>query len=140
MARKAVQQAYDMASVGPDDLHAAEVHDCFSISELIAYELIGLAEPGQATSLLESGATTLPEVRDELGLGHPARSIPVNSGGGLIGDGHPVGATGVRQVVECLSQLNDEAGDRQVPGAQTMLTFNMGGSFTTCVAMVWGKT
>jgi acetyl-CoA C-acetyltransferase len=65
--------------------------------------------------------------------------MPVNTGGGLIGDGHPVGATGVRQVVEMFQQIIEQAGQRQVPGAKTVMTFNMGGSLTTCVAMVWGK-
>jgi acetyl-CoA C-acetyltransferase len=62
----------------------------------------------------------------------------VNTGGGLIADGHPVGATGVRQVVEVFQQVNGEAVDRQVDGARTALTFNMGGSLTTSVAMIWG--
>ena len=65
--------------------------------------------------------------------------IPVNAGGGLIGDGHPVGATGVRQVVEAYQQLTEQAGARQVAGAKKYLTFNMGGSLTTSVAMIWGR-
>ncbi len=62
----------------------------------------------------------------------------MNTGGGLIGDGHPVGATGVRQVVEAYQQLTGQAGARQIEGAKKYLTFNMGGSLTTAVAMVWG--
>jgi len=65
--------------------------------------------------------------------------MPVNTSGGLIADGHPVGATGVRQVVEMFRQVNEEAGERQVPGAKTVMTFNMGGSLTTSVAMIWRK-
>jgi acetyl-CoA C-acetyltransferase len=127
-----------MAGVSPRDLHAAEVHDCFSISELVAYEALGWAEPGRAAALLESGATTLPQVRGDIGVGtRPAFTMPVNTGGGLIADGHPVGATGVRQVVETFRQTSGEAGERQVEGAKTVMTFNMGGSLTTNVAMIW---
>ena len=139
MARKAAKHAYEMASLNPRDMNAAEVHDCFSISELVTYEILGLAQDLGATKLLESGATALPAVRDEVGVGKPSRSIPVNPSGGLIADGHPVGATGVRQVVESFRQINEEAGDHQVPGARHMLTFNMGGSVTTSVAMIWGN-
>src|SRR5437763_11372650 len=129
-----------MAGVGPRDLHAAEVHDCFSISELVAYEAMGWAERGQAAKFLESGATTLPQVRAEIGVGtKPAVSMPVNTSGGLIADGHPVGATGLRRVVEVFRQVNEEAGERQVRGAKTVMTFKMGGSLTTSVAMIWGK-
>jgi acetyl-CoA C-acetyltransferase len=65
--------------------------------------------------------------------------LPVNAGGGLIGDGHPVGATGVRQVVEAYQQLTGQAGARQIENARKFLTFNMGGSLTTSVAMIWGR-
>lgn len=140
MARRAAERAYAMAGLSPRALDVAEVHDCFSISELVAYEALGWAGPGQACSLLASGATTLPAVRDTVGVGtSPEFSLPVNTGGGLMADGHPVGATGVRQVVEVFQQLNDEAGRRQVAGAQTAMTFNMGGSFTTNVAMIWRR-
>jgi len=138
MVRLAAGRAYAMAGVGPADLDAAEVHDCFSISELVAYEALGWAEPGGAGALVTSGATTLPQARAECGVGtRPARSMPVNTGGGLIADGHPVGATGVRQVVEVFQQARGEAGERQVEGARTFMTFNMGGSMTTNVAMIW---
>jgi acetyl-CoA C-acetyltransferase len=128
-----------MAGVGPRDLHAAELHDCFSITELVTYEALGWAEPGGGSALLASGVTTLPQDRDRVGVGtKPAFSLPVNTGGGLIADGHPVGATGVRQVVEAFQQVSGEAGDRQVEGARTVMTFNMGGSLTTSVARIWG--
>jgi acetyl-CoA C-acetyltransferase len=140
MAQKAAQDAYAMANITPCDLQAAEVHDCFSISELVAYEAMGWADRGQAAKFLESGATALPAVREQIGVGtKPSISMPVNTSGGLIGDGHPVGATGVRQVVEMFRQVNEEAGERQVPGARTVMTFNMGGSLTTSVAMIWGR-
>jgi acetyl-CoA C-acetyltransferase len=139
IVRLAAERAYAMAGIGPRDLHAAEVHDCFSITELVAYEALGWADTGRAAAVLESGATTLPQARDRIGVGtRPAFSMPVNTGGGLIADGHPVGATGVRQVVEMFHQVAGEAGERQVDGARTVMTFNMGGSLTTSVAMIWG--
>ena len=86
---------------------------------------------------LKSGATTLPQVRPE--KSKAPFQIPVNAGGGLIGDGHPVGATGVRQVFEAYQQLTEQAGARQIENAKRFLTFNMGGSLTTSVAMLWGR-
>jgi len=141
MASKAASLAYEMAETGPRDIHGAEVHDCFSISELIAYEVLGLAEKGEGAKLLESGATALPSVRSAIAHRPSpiAHSISVNPGGGLMGDGHPVGASGVRQVVEAYQQLTGTAGQRQIEGAQRFLTFNMGGSVTTSVVMIWGK-
>src|SRR4029450_8755866 len=94
VARKAVEQAFAAAGLGPRDLDGVEVHDCFSISEIVAYELLGLAQRGQGASLLESGGTALPAVRESLRCRAPHsgfRAVPVNAGGGLIGDGHPVG-------------------------------------------------
>ena len=140
MARRAAQKAYAMAGLGPTDIDAADVHDCFSISEIVAYEVLAFADRGQGATLLESGATVLPQVRQQFGDVKPKRSIPVNPGGGLMGDGHPVGATGVRQVAEAFVQLTDQAGPRQVPGARHYLTFNMGGSVTTSVVIIWGKS
>jgi acetyl-CoA acetyltransferase len=137
-ARAAVQRAYDMARLTPRDVSCVEVHDCFSISEICAYEFLGLADNGMGAKFVETGATMLPALAAEMGL-KPSRSVPVNTGGGLIGDGHPVGATGVRQVVEAYTQLLERGGDRQVPGAKNAFTFNMGGSFTTAVAMLWAK-
>jgi acetyl-CoA C-acetyltransferase len=142
VARKAVERAFSTAGLGPSSLDGVEVHDCFSISEIIAYELLGLAQRGQGASLLESGCTALPAVREALDCrpqGSQFRSIPVNAGGGLIGDGHPVGATGVRQVVEAFLQLTDRAGARQIEGARRMLTFNIGGTFTSNVVMIWER-
>jgi acetyl-CoA C-acetyltransferase len=138
IATSAAAKAYLNAGCRAADIHGAEVHDCFSISEIVAYEILGLAPRGEGPLLLESGATAHPSVRKELGLPlNPARSIPVNTGGGLIGDGHPVGATGVRQVFDAYKQLTGQAGASQIEGAKNFLTFNMGGSLTTSVAMVW---
>src|SRR3954466_6556095 len=137
-ARKAAEKAFGMANLKPRDMNGAEVHDCFSITEIVAYEILGLAEPGKGAELAKSGATALPQVRGEHVSGKIDFEIPVNTGGGLIGDGHPVGATGVRQVVEAHQHLTDQAGARQIPNAKRFLTFNMGGSLTTSVAMIWG--
>jgi len=128
IAAKAAAQAYTMAGVGPRDMHGAEVHDCFSISEIVQYELLGFAAAGEGAALLESGATSL-----------PAGRCPINAGGGLLGDGHPVGATGVRQVVEAYQHLTDRAGARQIAGAKRFLTCNIGGSLTTTVVMIWER-
>ena len=138
IARRSAERAYAMAGLSPRDIDAADVHDCFSISEIVATEIIGLADAGAGAKLVESGATMLPAVRSDLGLKTPPRIVPVNPGGGLMADGHPVGATGVRQVVEAFDQLTARAGQRQVDGAKRYLTFNMGGSITTSVTMLWG--
>jgi acetyl-CoA acetyltransferase len=127
-----------MAKFQPRDLQGAEVHDCFSITEIVVYEILGLAEPGKGAELVKSGATTLPQVRGEKVRSVPF-AIPVNAGGGLIADGHPVGATGVRQVVEAYQHLTEQAGARQIENAKRFLTFNMGGSLTTSVAMIWSR-
>ena len=98
-----------MANLKPRDMQGVEVHDCFSITEIVAYEILGLAEPGKGAELAKSGATALPQVRGEHVSGKIGWEIPVNAGGGLIGDGHPVGATGVRQVFEAYQQLTGQA-------------------------------
>jgi acetyl-CoA C-acetyltransferase len=138
-ARKAAEKAYSMANLKPRDMQGVEVHDCFSITEIIAYEILGLAEPGKGAELAMSGATALPQVRGEHVSGKIDFEIPVNTGGGLIGDGHPVGATGVRQVFDAYQQLTEQANARQINGVKKFLTFNMGGSLTTSVAMIWGR-
>ena len=127
-----------MANLKPRDIQGAEVHDCFSITEIVAYEILGLAESGKGVELVKSGATTLPQVRNQKG-GKLPFEVPVNTGGGLIADGHPVGATGVRQVFDGYQQLTSQAGARQIENVKRFLTFNMGGSLTTSVAMVWGR-
>jgi acetyl-CoA C-acetyltransferase len=137
-ARKAAESAFGMANLKPRDMQGAEVHDCFSITEILAYEILGLAEPGKGAELAKSGATALPQVRNG-SSGKLPFEIPVNAGGGLIGDGHPVGATGVRQVFEAYQQLTTQAGARQIENVKRFLTFNMGGSLTTSVAMIWGR-
>ncbi len=139
-ATKAAQKAFNMTSgLTPRDMHGVEVHDCFSITEICAYEILGLAERGKGAELAMSGATALPQVRNEKVGGSISWEIPVNTGGGLIGDGHPVGATGVRQVFDAYQQLTEQANARQINGCKKFLTFNMGGSLTTSVAMIWGR-
>ncbi len=113
---KAAQAAYKMANCQPADIHLAEVHDCFTIAEICILEALGFVERGKGGSAAESGMTAL------------GGKIPVNTSGGLKSKGHPVGATGVAQVVEIVEQLRGEAGKRQVSGARRGLTQNMGGS------------
>jgi acetyl-CoA acyltransferase len=114
-AGRAAALAYDAAGIGPDDLDCVEVHDATAPAELIAYEQLGLASPGQGPELIESGATKLDG------------RIPVNTSGGLLSKGHPIGATGIAQLCEATWQLRAEAGPRQVEGARTALTHNGGG-------------
>lgn len=114
--RRAWRQALQQAGVGVDDLSFAEVHDCFTIAELLAYEAMGLAEPGQGARVVEDG-TVFADGR-----------LPVNPSGGLKAKGHPIGATGVSMHVLSAMQLCGEAGDMQVPGARLASVFNMGGS------------
>src|SRR5438309_2335467 len=138
-SRSSIVPRLPTAARQPRDIQAAEVHDCFSISEIVAYEILGFAERGCAAKLLETGATALPSVRSQFAPNQPPFAPTVNPGGGLMGDGHPVGATGVRQVVEAYVHLTGSAGERQVEGIKRYLTFNMGGSVTTSVVMIWHR-
>ena len=108
-------QAYEKAGLGPKDLDVVEVHDAAAPSELMQYEALGLAEEGGAVALLESGATRL------------GGRIPINTSGGLLRKGHPIGATGCAQLVELTDQLRGRCGARQVEGARTALAENGGG-------------
>ena len=126
--RSAIEDAYRRADItGPDDLDAIETHDCFTITEYSAIEHFGITEPGKAWQAVEEG------VIDADGR------LPVNPSGGLIGLGHPVGATGVRMLLDASKQVAGEAGDYQVDGAQTVATLNIGGSCTTVVSLIVGK-
>lgn len=122
----AAERAYKMAGVGPQDISLAEVHDCFTIAEIVATEDLGFFERGEGGAAAKAGAT-----------GRDGR-IPVNPSGGLKGKGHPVGATGVSQLAEAVFQLRGEAGERQVEGAEVALTHNVGGSGATCVVTILG--
>jgi len=110
--------AYEQAAIGPEDLNVLEVHDAFTISELLYYEALGLCNRGEAADLLASGATTL------------AGRTPVNPSGGLLAKGHPPGATGVAQIVEICEQLQGRAGKRQVHHARVGLTQVTGGGIS----------
>lgn len=118
----AASRAYEEAGVGPDDLDLAEVHDATARAELSAYEGLGLAQPGGAGELLASRATWL------------GGRLPVNTSGGLLARGHPIGATGLAQLSEIFWQLTDQAGARQVPGARLGLAQNAGGYIGTDAA------
>jgi acetyl-CoA acetyltransferase len=107
--------AYEAAGLGPADLDCIEVHDAAAAAELAIYEQLGLAEPGGGAALIRSGRTRL------------GGSLPVNTSGGLLARGHPIGATGLAQIVEAVTQLRGTAGDRQVPRARVALTQNAGG-------------
>jgi acetyl-CoA C-acetyltransferase len=112
----AAGKAYDMAGLSPKDIHCAEVHDCFTIAEIMACEALGFAKPGEGGKIALKGETRL------------GGRIPVNTSGGLKAKGHPVGATGIAQIVELAAQLRGEAGERQVKGAKVGLAQNMGGT------------
>ena len=115
LERRAVAAAYEEAGLGPEDLDVVEVHDAAAPAELVMYEELGLCGPGEGPKLLASGATAL------------GGRVPVNPDGGLVSRGHPVGATGCAQLVELVTQLRGQAGDRQVPGARVGLAENAGG-------------
>lgn len=122
--RRAVEEARKRAGVTLEDVDVIETHDCFSISEYVAYDHLGLTEPGEAWKAIEDGVT---EWTGEL---------PVNPSGGLIGNGHPVGSTGVRMVLDASRQVTESSGEYQVPGAKTAQTLNIGGSCTTVASFV----
>jgi len=123
----AAQQAYKMAGVKPKHIDLAEVHDCFTIAEIIAYEDLGFCKPGEGGKLIEIGVTTL------------EGKLPVNTSGGLKAKGHPVGATGTAQAYEIFLQLTGEAGRRQVDGAEIGLATNVGGSASTATVHIFAK-
>jgi acetyl-CoA acetyltransferase len=113
--KSTARRAYELAEVGPSDIDVAEVHDSFSVAEIIHYEDLGFCEPGTGGKFVETGETAL------------TGRIPVNTGGGLLNRGHPLGATGVAQIVELCDQLRGRAGARQVAGARTALAHINGG-------------
>jgi benzoylsuccinyl-CoA thiolase BbsB subunit len=115
---RGAKEAYEEAGVGPRDIDVAEVHDAFSIAELLYYEAFGFCAHGDAGRFIESGATTF------------GGQVVVNPSGGLLAKGHPVGATGAAQVVEIVRQLRGEAGERQVEGAKIGLTHATGGGIS----------
>ncbi|MCU0850042.1 MAG: thiolase domain-containing protein [Candidatus Thermoplasmatota archaeon] len=120
----AAKMAYNQANVTPKDIDFAEVHDCFTIAEICAIEDLGFIEKGKGGTAIDNKITTMDG------------SLPVNTSGGLKAKGHPVGATGVAQIVELTLQLRNEAGKRQVKDARIGLAHNVGGSGATCVVHI----
>lgn len=121
-ARYAAKEAYEMSRLKPEDIQFAEVHDCFSIAELIAIEDLGFFKPGEGYKAVKKGLTQLDG------------SKPINTSGGLKCKGHPVGATGVAQLYEVWKQLRGEAGERQIPNPNLRIgaAHNVGGHGGTC--------
>ncbi len=127
-AEKASKHAYAMAGIGPEDVDFAEVHDCFTIAEIMASEDLGFFPRGEGWKAAMEGQTAR------------SGSHPINTSGGLKSKGHPVGASGVGQVVEVWKQLHGIAGERQLPGTLKYgLTHNVGGTGQTCVVHIFEK-
>jgi acetyl-CoA C-acetyltransferase len=126
-AKLAAKKAYEMAGLKPEDIDVAEVHDCFTIAEIIAYEDLGFCKPGEGGKLAESGETRL------------GGRMPVNTSGGLKAKGHPVGATGTAQAYEVYLQLTGQADKRQVKNAEIGLTHNVGGSGATATVHIYRR-
>lgn len=124
--RIAGERAYRMAGLGPQDVDLAEVHDCFTIAEIIATEDLGFVAKGEGGAFAGDGHTSL------------TGSKPVNTSGGLKAKGHPVGATGVGQICDLVMQLRGEAGERQVAKHSVGLAQNLGGSGATAVVTILG--
>jgi len=128
-AKVVVGRMLNRSGVKPADLQVAEVHDCFALTELLMYEAMGLAEPGKGAELFKSGATSL------------GGKIPVNTGGGLVAFGHPVGATGVKQILEIYRQMKGLCGDYQMEKKPELgITVNMGGDDKTIATMLLRDT
>lgn len=123
----AARKAYQQASLQPSQIDLAEVHDSYTIAELIAIEDLGFVKKGEGGKATEAGETAL------------GGRIPVNPSGGLKACGHPLGATGIRQIVEITQQLRGEAGKRQVPGAEVALTHNIGGTGGTAIVHIFTR-
>jgi acetyl-CoA C-acetyltransferase len=126
-AKIASKQAYEQAKVTPKDLDIVEVHDCFTINELVAMEDLGICKPGESKDWVREERTTI------------KGDMPINTDGGLKADGHPIGATGLAQVFEVTTQLRGEAGNRQVDGAEIGLTHNIGGVGGTAVIHIFER-
>jgi acetyl-CoA C-acetyltransferase/acetyl-CoA acyltransferase len=124
---RAAKAAYAQAGKGPADVDVVELHDCFTIAEIVATEGLGLFEPGTGGIAAEKGWTSL------------GGKIPVNTSGGLKAKGHPIGATGAAQIAEVVTQLRAEAGPRQVDGAKVGVTHTLGGNTATVLVSVFGR-
>lgn len=124
---EAARKTYAMAGKKPQDIDFFEVHDCFSIAEICVMEALGIVEKGRGGPAVEAGKTSV------------GGEFPINPSGGLKSKGHPVGATGVAQVVEVVKQLRGEAGERQVKDARIAMTQNMGGSGASTVTHIFER-
>ncbi len=125
--RVAARQAFEQAKITPKQIDLAEVHDCFTIAEIMAIEDLGFFKKGEGGKASADGETALNS------------TVSINTSGGLKACGHPVGATGVKQVVEACWQLRGEAGERQVKDAEHALTHNVGGSGATAVIHIFRR-
>jgi acetyl-CoA C-acetyltransferase len=125
--RRAVNDAYKMSDLTAKDINVAETHDCFTIAEIIEYEMLGFAELGKGGKFIQDGESTL------------SGSKPVNTSGGLKAKGHPIGATGVAQIAEIVTQLRGQAEGRQVKDAEVGLTHNLSGFATHHVVHILGR-
>jgi acetyl-CoA acyltransferase len=114
LTRNASREAYEKAGIGPEDVDLVELHDCFATAELLHYENLRLCAEGEAGRMIDEGAVAL------------GGRVPVNVSGGLLSKGHPLGATGVANVFEIVTQLRGEAGKRQVEGAKVGLAHVIG--------------
>jgi acetyl-CoA C-acetyltransferase len=122
--KSAGEKAYALAGIRPKDIDVAELHDCFTIAEILASEDLGFVEKGNGGPFAAAGCTAI------------NGPIPINTSGGLKSKGHPVGATGVGQICDIVTQLRGEAGERQVARHRIGLTQNLGGSGATCVVTI----
>jgi acetyl-CoA C-acetyltransferase len=124
---KAAKAAYAMAGCGPEDISFADVHDCFTWTEIANIEDLGFYEKGQGWKAVEAGETAL------------GGKIPINTSGGLKSFGHPIGASGVRMIYECVTQLRGECGERQVQNARFGMAHNVGGPGAVACVVILGN-
>jgi acetyl-CoA acetyltransferase len=122
--KAAANQAYAQSGLRPQDIQLAEVHDCFTITQIINTEDLGFFEKGKGSNAVADGITALDG------------KIPINTSGGLKAKGHPIGATGISQIFEVVTQLRHDAGERQIKNANIGLTHNLGGTAGTCLVHI----
>jgi len=126
MTRRAAQEVYEQTGIGAQDVDVVELHDCFTVNEVVTYEGLGLCAEGEATAFVDRGDNTY------------GGKFVVNPSGGLMSKGHPIGATGLAQCYELVNQLRNNAGQRQVPGARVALQHNLGLGGAAVVTMYRG--
>jgi acetyl-CoA acetyltransferase len=126
MTRRAAEKVYEQTGIGAQDVDVVELHDCFTVNEVVTYEGLGLCAEGEATAFVDRGDNTY------------GGKFVVNPSGGLMSKGHPIGATGLAQCYELVNQLRNNAGQRQVPGARVALQHNLGLGGAVVVTMYRG--